>query len=356
MDKAWLWKENLGEEFISALCTHTRTKETEVAQEGEMGKVMRYKDPKLVREAMSSILRIGLSQFMTFWDQKRNHVIFESTQNLIDATEPSGQRDVSQLRQGQIIFGTRSAAWMKQFGQERKQYNAESWFYNLIAPIICYQDCGETRKYPCLHGAVYAGKHAASKCDYCRDVGEAECIGHHWVIENIGNFKNKKIGRVTARPLEKAFEEDAKFFVLSPPKDSNNRSTRYILLQRALACLGLEYEFNITAVNCENFVMSLLKLSPEEEPDRLQTGSPEAVIKPSKGYEIECQGAGCTREMPLDESDEVARKKFEALLCLGCKEKYKILMRNKKFRVDLFKRVSQVPEGVILSLLPWLLH
>ena len=189
----WLWRENLGEEFISALCTNTRIKETEVAQEGEIGKVMRYNDPKLAREAMSRVLNIGMSKFMTFWDQKKNHVIFESTQDLIDAAEPSEHKIVPQLRHGQIIFGTRSAAWMKQFKEDRILFTSETWFYNLIAPIICYQDCGEARKYPCLHGAVYAGKYAALKCDYCRDMGEAECVGHHWVIENIGNFKNKKI-------------------------------------------------------------------------------------------------------------------------------------------------------------------
>ena len=342
----WLWKENLPEEHFSALSTHTKLKDTQVSQDGKMGKVMRYNDPNVVREAMRRVLGIGMSQFLPIWETKKNHAVFESVQDLIVAAE---RKDIPQLRQGQIIFGTRSAAWMMQYGQERKQYMAEAWLYNLLSPIICYQNCGESRKYPCLHGAVYAGKHAAMKCDYCTDEGKAKCIGHHWVIENIGNFEKEKIGRVTARRLEKAFEEDAKFFVLSPPKDGNNKSTRYILLQRALACIGLEYKFNITAVNCENFVMTLLKLCPEEEPDRLQTGSPEAVIKPSRGHEIDCQNEGCTQEMPKDENGDLTGKQLEAL-CSGCKERFKILKKNKEFRIDLFKRVAKVPEGVLLSL------
>ena len=46
---------------------------------------------------------------------------------------------------------------------------------------------------------------------------------------------------ISATPVEKAFERDAEFFVLSPPKDSDGRSTRYLVLQRALASLGMYY-------------------------------------------------------------------------------------------------------------------
>ena len=66
------------------------------------------------------------------------------------------------------------------------------------------------------------------------------CTGHHYVIENGGHLGHG-IGMISATPVEKAFERDAEFFVLSPPKDSDGRSTRYLVLQRALASLGMYY-------------------------------------------------------------------------------------------------------------------
>ena len=363
----WLWRENLDEEFLSALSTQTKSKETHVAPNGETGQVMRYdkNDPKLVRDQMRRVLKIGKGQFLKFWNEKKGHVTFQGIQKLIEAAEC---KDQPLLRKGQILFGTRSAAWYLQYKDQLRKHSApEAWLYNVVAPIYAHRDCGEVRTYSMLHGAVYAGKYAALNCDYCRDNCEDECIGHHWVIENIGAFKDKKIdcqaqdcsqvkiclrcaraeevkskkiGRITARPLEKAFEENAEFFVLSPPKDSNGRSTRSILLQRALACLGLEYEFNITGASCENFVMTLLLCSPEEEPDRLQTGTPEAVIKPSKGFEIECQAQECSQNQK----------------CSPCKRVIKMKTRNQKFRMDIFRRVSEVPEGVLLSMSYYINH
>ena len=52
------------------------------------------------------------------------------------------------------------------------------------------------------------------------------------------------LGMISARKLEEAFEKEANFFVLSPPRDARGNSTRQILLQRALASLGLFYEYH----------------------------------------------------------------------------------------------------------------
>ena len=49
---------------------------------------------------------------------------------------------------------------------------------------------------------------------------------------------------ISAQKLEEAFDSEANFFILSPKKDSEGRSTRQIVLQRALASLGLYYEYH----------------------------------------------------------------------------------------------------------------
>ena len=61
------------------------------------------------------------------------------------------------------------------------------------------------------------------------------------------------MGYVRPEPLEKAFGSDAKFFVLNPPND-----TRYLVLQRALASIGVCYEYHMRAVSCEAFAMTMM--------------------------------------------------------------------------------------------------
>ena len=126
-------------------------------------------------------------------------------------------------------------------------------------------ETGQARRFAYLHAAVYAGEHN----------------GNHYVIENGGSLRGSKgIGMIDAETFEDAFETDTEFFVLSPPKDSNGKSTRYMVLQRALASCGLYYEYHMRAVSCEVFAMTMMNCQPVYEP--LQTD----VIQPSRGHEI----------------------------------------------------------------------
>ena len=126
-------------------------------------------------------------------------------------------------------------------------------------------ETGQARQFAYLHAAVYAGEHN----------------GNHYVIENGGSLRGSKgIGMIDAETFEDAFETDAEFFVLSPPKDSNGKSTRYMVLQRALASCGLYYKYHMRAVSCEVFAMTMMNCKPVFEP--LQTD----VIQPSIGHEI----------------------------------------------------------------------
>ena len=124
-------------------------------------------------------------------------------------------------------------------------------------------ETGQARRFAYLHAAVYAGEHN----------------GNHYVIENGGHF-GEGIGMINAETFDDAFETDAQFFVLSPPKDFNGKSTRYMVLQRALASCGLYYKYHMRAVSCEVFAMTMMNCKPVFEP--LQTD----VIQPSIGHEI----------------------------------------------------------------------
>ena len=99
------------------------------------------------------------------------------------------------------------------------------WLTDILAPVVTTLGTGETRKYDALYAAIYAGKNS----------------GGHYVI-GTGGHMDSGIGMVAVQRLEDAFERDANFFILSPPKDSKERSTRQIVLQRALASLGLHFE------------------------------------------------------------------------------------------------------------------
>ena len=110
-------------------------------------------------------------------------------------------------------------------------------------------ETGQARRFAYLHAAVYAGEHN----------------GDHYVIENGGHF-GEGIGMINAKTFEGAFEADAQFFVLSPPKDSNGKSTRYMVLQRALASCGLYYKYHMRAVSCEVFAMTMMNCKPVFEP------------------------------------------------------------------------------------------
>ena len=164
------------------------------------------------------------------------------------------------LRVGQIIFGTVSL-------EHARGLDGTSWgkITNRISKLLLGAYTGQPRKYPYLHVAVYAGK----------------CNGKHYVIENGGGYPDLgNVGMISAVPLEAAFEEDAHFFVLSPPRDSTGKSTRHLVLQRALSCLGTFFHYHMRAVSCEVFAMTLMKLEPKFEPIQAE------VVRPKKGHEI----------------------------------------------------------------------
>ena len=232
-------------------------------------KVFRYDSPESIKKHIKKLMSPGgLAKVI------RGIKKLEIAAGETDETKP-------QLRKGQIIFGSVSLAHHKNVEDP-----TTSFVLNLFAPILMAFETGEARKYPYLHAAVYAGKFN----------------GCHYVIENGGFFGWNNLGMISAVPMEKAFEEDARFFIMSPPKDSDGNSTRHLILQRALACLGTFYHYHMRSVNCEVFAMTLMKLEPKFEPVQMDPN----VLRHSKGH-------GMTDEK-MDEDQTRFLKFHQALL------------------------------------------
>ena len=78
------------------------------------------------------------------------------------------------------------------------------------------------------------------------------------------------MGYVDCLPLQNAFGPDARFFILDPPKDANGNSTRYLVLQRALASVGVCFQYHLRAVSCEAFAMTMMNAEPDWRSLQLQ--------------------------------------------------------------------------------------
>ena len=78
------------------------------------------------------------------------------------------------------------------------------------------------------------------------------------------------MGYVECLPLQNAFGPDARFFILDPPKDANGNSTRYLVLQRALASVGICFQYHLRAVSCEAFAMTMMNAEPDWRSLQLQ--------------------------------------------------------------------------------------
>ena len=159
---------------------------------------------------------------------------------------------------------------------------------------------GQVRSFAYLHTSVYAGKHG----------------GVDYVIEN-GGGDSYGIGTIDLSTLDDAFEQDACFFVVSPPKDPQGKSTRYLVLEKALASLGLKYIYNMRAVSCETFATALFGLMDDDYFAPLQT----EVIRSHKKDHPDIDG-----------------------------QRSRDILKFQEFHSDLCKHIDQVPEGTILTL------
>ena len=177
--------------------------------------------------------------------------------------------DTKVLREGQIIFGTVSLG--HHMGEDD---TTTGWIYNLLSPLLLTIGTGQKRSLPYLHSSVYAGVFD----------------GKHYVIEN-GGFTDGEThtGKISARTIDEAFEKESNFFVVSPPKDSSDKSTRYLVLQRALACLGVDYVYDMRAVSSTSLTPLFHHTAAPHTPCTLLLQRPELFRLQTGPMEMEHQ-------------------------------------------------------------------
>ena len=198
----------------------------------------------------------------------------------------------SYVQEGDLIFGssTLAHALNKEGSQEGACYDTFPSLTSLIAT-------GQWRKYPYLHVAVCGG--FMGRCSHCEKFYRIPCYSpeyryYHLELheeinrcpecQNLFEFKriyvieiggaayqNIDIGMVSAIPLEEAFMKEAEFIAFTIPNNENMDSRgQNLTLQRALACLGLYYHYDMSAVSCEIFATAMMKLTPDFEPIQIE--------------------------------------------------------------------------------------
>ena len=212
------------------------------------------------------------------------------------------------VQEGNLIFGTSSIVHAK--GLDRNLANKkdktqtercqkDDWkaaFMNTFPSMMIFLGTRQWRKYPYLHVAIYAGHRIKCsncelfhgelsftdgepvfscdseesdrpfKCPKCSTV-ESLDKGKHYVIE-VGGHYHGGIGMVSAKPLEDAFMNDAEFIAFIPHPPGQKSLT--MVLQRALACLGLYFYYDMAAVSCEIFALTIMKMVHNFGPIQLE--------------------------------------------------------------------------------------
>ena len=205
------------------------------------------------------------------------------------------------LRRGQLIFEEVTIS------HHKDATGATGWFYDTFASALMAIKLNQARDFAYFHVAVYAGQY--------RDT--------HFVIENGGfepaQFHGGKTGRgtITACPMSDAFSKKSSFFVVSPPKDVNGDTTRYMIAQRALASVGVTYRYHMKAVSCETFALMMIGLF--EDCQAYQ----QEILRSHK------------KDLSVKESVNQDERNFERY-----EEFYESIMRN----------IESVKPGVILTL------
>ena len=134
--------------------------------------------------------------------------------------------------------------------------------------------------------------------------------GIYFVVENgVGKTKDDRFGTINVLPIEDAFSKDSTFFLVSPQRDEFGESRRYIVLQRALASVGVGYRYSMRAVSSESFALMVIVLF--EEAITIQQDASKTVNKGSLKDSI--KGMESRGAKTYDELYESVMRKIEAV-------------------------------------------
>ena len=206
------------------------------------------------------------------------------------------------IRPGQFIYGAMKLSEVDGHDFPKVISAAE----NYLSRAILRNQTGEAREVPCFHVAVYVGKYADTA----------------FVVENPGSYYDDKTGLITLQPLRSAFHNhEGPMFVVSPMRDDKGKSTRYHVIQRALACVGLKYKYHIRHTNCECFALALMG---------------EWGQKASKSLiDVAVQSEALAQKKSIKLTEAKKAEDEDAF---------------QKFFADMRARIKTVPDGVVLTL------
>ena len=209
---SWLLDSNFTEGKIDTFRGKSVHGGTETVGIGNAGKarILRY-DQKNIRNHIQK------------WIKDKVRIRFQGIKNLQDAAKQG------QLRQGQLIFEEVTISH-----RVDAYSNWKGSFHDAFDSVLSKMIHSTSPKFTYFRVAVYVGVFDRT----------------HYVVDN---ECNGGIGKVTISPMDEAFSKASTFFVVSPPKVENGRTTRYIVRQRALSSVGTKYKYHIKAACSEQF-------------------------------------------------------------------------------------------------------
>ena len=242
-ENSWLFKSNLPLSMVQELeKLDQHNKECLVPNNVP---ILPFDEDKIIRHMRNRIAGLG------------KEIIVKGVDGLKTAAKNG------QLLPGYLIFEEvpLSGVWLR--GKPMQMYGPLGWLYDTLCPLLCQYYCGQSRSFIYFHAFIYAGEYG----------------GEHYVIENGGEespdlHQGQELRTsVTVCPLElasiKKHFTKKNFFIVEPPKDEFGLTTRHMVLQRALATIGMKYQYHLV-IGCEAFCTLIVGLFEDWHPLQLR--------------------------------------------------------------------------------------
>ena len=227
---SWLLEGNVSEKNMSCFkkgSIHGGVSTVGIAEVGK-GRILRFD-------------QMNIRNHIKKWLKDKVRLRYLGIKNLKEATRNG------QLREGQMIFEEVTIPH-----QVDAYSNWKGSFYDAFETVVdsftkmIPSFSKEGPKFTYFRVSVYVGQ-------YGKD---------HYVVDN---DCHAGLGMVKLCTMEKAFGKTSTFFVVSPPKGENGKTTRYITIQRALSSVGTKYKYHIKAACCEQFGLIMAGLFQESK-------------------------------------------------------------------------------------------
>ena len=232
---SWLLEKNISEKNMSAFkkgSLHGGVSTVGIAEAGK-GRILRF-DQKNIRNHIQK------------WLKDKVRLRYQGIKNLKEATKNG------ELREGQLIFEEVTIP-MKVGAYSNWNGSFNGVFESVVGSVtkMIPTFSKETPKFTYFRVSVYVGIYG----------------NNHYVVDN---DCQGGLGMVKLCTMQKAFGKTSTFFVVSPPKGDDGKTTRYITIQRALSSVGTKYKYRIKAAFCEQFGLIMAGLFQESKVIQLE--------------------------------------------------------------------------------------